>query len=285
MAAGAIVPSETEHLTFSQEEVSMTCHRKLLWCLSAAVLLAPWSATRAAEPAAVVNPADLCFGLLERMNVLLAPGAEDRLNLSAEQEEQLTKLKYEFRAKRRAALEAVCTELVRARQRVQDADDERQLDAGSMGIAIFCGFLKIRGLRDQYEVKAFDVLNADQKKQYAQYEREWRRQMAQQRAEHRDDRVHFRHVVEGQLLSPRTQQRLTLSAEQRAKLEALQRETDTKLQTILNDSQKERLEQIRHRATHGGRTVEFLPVQPLNRKPTQDVPATPQKPELELDDM
>jgi hypothetical protein len=259
--------------------------RKLLWCLSTVVLLAPWNSTRAADPAAVVNPADLCFGLLERMNVLLVPGAEDRLNLTAQQEEQLTKLKYEFRAKRREAIQGVCTELVRARQRVQEADDDRQLDAGSIGIAIFCGFLKVRGLRDHYEVKAFDVLNADQKKQYAQYEREWRRQMAQQRAEHREDRVHLRHAVEGQILSRRAQHRLTLSAEQRTKLEALQRETETKLQAILNDSQKERLEQIRHRAGQGGRTIEFVPVQPFQRKPAQDVPATPQNPELDPDEL
>jgi hypothetical protein len=107
--------------------------------------------------------------------------------------------------------------------------------------------------------------------------------MAQQRAEHREDRVHLRHAVEGQILSGRAQQRLTLSAEQREKLQALQRETETKLQTILNDAQKERLEQIRHRASQGGRTVEFLPAQPFQRKPAPDAPATPQDPELDPD--
>ena len=55
----------------------------------------------------------------------------------------------------------------------------------------------------------------------------------------------------GQVLSPRIQDMLLLSTAQKAKIEALQKEVDTKLATILTDEQKSRLKEMRDRGGDG----------------------------------
>lgn len=54
----------------------------------------------------------------------------------------------------------------------------------------------------------------------------------------------------GQVLSPRSQEMLLLSAAQKAKIEALQKEVDAKLAKILTDVQKKRLKEM---MDHGGK--------------------------------
>jgi hypothetical protein len=55
----------------------------------------------------------------------------------------------------------------------------------------------------------------------------------------------------GQVLSPRTQEMLLLTAAQKAKIEALQKEVDAKLAEILTDEQKNRLKEMRNRGSDG----------------------------------
>ena len=55
----------------------------------------------------------------------------------------------------------------------------------------------------------------------------------------------------GEILPPMFQQRLQLTAEQKAQLTALQKEVDGKLEQILNDDQKKQLKEIRERRPGG----------------------------------
>jgi Ca2+-binding EF-hand superfamily protein len=55
----------------------------------------------------------------------------------------------------------------------------------------------------------------------------------------------------GEILPPMFQQRLQLTAEQKAQLSALQKDVDGKLEQILNDDQKKQLKEIRERRPGG----------------------------------
>jgi hypothetical protein len=55
----------------------------------------------------------------------------------------------------------------------------------------------------------------------------------------------------GVILPPMLQQRLNLSTEQKAQIEALQKEVDAKLEKILNDEQRTQLKEMRERGPGG----------------------------------
>ncbi len=223
--------------------------RTLTWTLGVAVLLAPVGAARADEPAQTregqFSRMELpVFSILERMNHLLVPGAQGKLNLTAQQLDQITKLQYDFRAQRRDMLIKLADNLA-TKCREKDEDGVTRFDACQGALTVFTGLLRIRGVRDQFESKARDLLTADQKKQYAQLEDEWLRRISERRME----RMHARHSGEFRVFDTQCQEHMKLTAEQRQKLGELFKDMDSKLKTILTNEQYQELQPRRLRQT------------------------------------
>jgi Spy/CpxP family protein refolding chaperone len=236
--------------------------RGLRWSLGLAVLLLPLGAARAAEP---VKPKEEPnarqelpnFSFLERMQHLLVPGAQEQLNLTSQQLDQLKKMEYDFRSQRRDMLMKLADDLIN-KCREKDEEGEEQFDMGKGALTVFTGLLRLRGLRDGFEVKAWDLLTADQKKQYAHLQDEWLRRFSEGRGQH------VRAHGEMRVFDSRCQEHLKLTAEQRQKLEQLHKDMDSKLKTILTDEQYRQVH-MRHQRQQHIRQEGQSDAQPANR--------------------
>jgi hypothetical protein len=186
------------------------------------------------------------FAVLERMDHLLVPGAQAKLNLSEQQLDQLKKLECEFRAHRRDMLIKLADNMF-DKCRTKDANGEQNFDFCQAGFMAFTGLVRLRGVRDSFETKAYELLTAEQKKQYAQLEGEWLHRFAEHRAERREHRDHFAHMHgEWRVFDTAHQEHMKLTAEQRQKLMELRKEMNEKLKTILTDEQFKALHSEHH---------------------------------------
>lgn len=236
--------------------------RRLTWSLGVVMFLASACTVRAAEPAQpregqLSRPGLPVFSLLERMNHLLVPGAQEKLNLNAQQLDRITKLQYEFRAQRRDMLTKIADNLAN-KCCEKDAQGEEHFDLKQGAFTLFTGLLQIRGARDNFEAKARDLLTDDQKKQYLHLENEWSRRLSERRAERR-------HSGELRIFSAPSQENLNLTAEQRQKLGKLFQDTDSKLKSILTDEQYQQLQPPHQRRLEQGQPgAEQLHVSPAS---------------------
>ncbi len=243
--------------------------RRLTWSFGLIALLLPCT-SRAADPAqprgdSPARSLQPTFSLLERMQHLLVPGAQEKLDLTTEQLDQLAKLQYQFRAQRRDMLIKLADNLAN-KCWTKDDDGEDHFDTCQGALTIFTGLLRLRGAHDDFEAKAREVLTADQKKQYAHLESEWLRRLSERRAH----RVHGAPVGgEWRVFEGPCQAQLKLTAEQRQQLRQLRQATDAKMKTILTDEQ---YQQLQPRPQHRLERIHEGDDQPSDRQPIRKAP-------------
>jgi Spy/CpxP family protein refolding chaperone len=161
---------------------------------------------------------------------LVSKETQEKLNLTAEQKDKIDKLEKEFADKTKDTE----TKIREAREKaIQDKNRE--------------AFAKIREMtteaqkvRTDYEDKVKGVLNDEQKKQFEEAARAGRRPGIDAL------RVPFGRNADSQgLQSKDVQEKLGLSAEQKEKLEKLQKEFESRSQEVLTDEQKKKFEELK----------------------------------------
>lgn len=153
---------------------------------------------------------------------LLSAEAIEKLKLSAEQKEKYTKLDEEYKDKAKANGEKV-------REALKGADKDKIAEAFQNSRA------EGQKLREDYLAKVEGFLSADQKKTFEEVKAQ---------------RPGFggfggRGGAPGQVLSSGLQERLKLSEEQKKKVEELQKELDSKINSILTEEQRKQFDEIK----------------------------------------
>jgi len=154
---------------------------------------------------------------------LLSETAVEKLKLTAEQKERFGRFDEEFKEKQKAngaklreAFESKDREKMKAAFESMRADSEK--------------------LRGEYLTKVEGFLTDDQKKTFAEVKND------------RGGRPGFAGPGgpgSAQVLPPFLQERLKLTDEQKQKIEALQKEVESKVSSILTDEQRKQLEELR----------------------------------------
>jgi len=232
--------------------------RTSMWCAGLVVTLALAGPARA-DHGGAAPPKDeqRAAAPLERLLFLLPPGTTTVLNLNEQQTDQVIKLEYEFRAKRRGMMLALATQIasafradapVREGAQPQGAQPQAQSepDVAQLALAAFTGVLKMRELRDTYEVKVLEVLNAEQKKQFVELKRAPFAERMERREARREARIEHRAgyapAHDHLQFSDDQKTKLNLTEEQKAKMADLHREMKEKFLNILTEEQKRQIE-------------------------------------------
>lgn len=152
---------------------------------------------------------------------LLTAEAVEKLKLSADQKEKYTKIDDEYKDKAKANGEKL-------REAFQSKDKDKIADALQS--------LRTDGekLRTDYLAKVEGLLSADQKKTFEEV-----------KAQRPGIGGFGRGGTPGQALSTGLQERLKLSEEQKKKVEELQKELDSKINSILTEEQRKQLDEIK----------------------------------------
>jgi hypothetical protein len=153
---------------------------------------------------------------------LLSADAIEKLKLSAEQKEKYTKIDDEYKDKAKANGEKV-------REALKGADKDKIAEAFQNSRT------EGQKLREDYLAKVEGLLSADQKKTFEEVKAQ---------------RPGFggfggRGGAPGQVLSSGVQERLKLSEEQKKKVEELQKELDSKINSILTEEQRKQYDEIK----------------------------------------
>lgn len=179
---------------------------------------------------------------------LLSADAVEKLKLTADQKDKFDKIAAEFADKAKAS-----GEKIREAFQSQDKDKIREAVQGLRTDA--------EKLRTDYLGKVEALLTADQKKVLDE--------VKNQRGGFGGPGGAFggRGGAPGQVLSPGLQDRLNLSAEQKKKVEDLQKEIDNKINSILTEDQRKQLDELKK---GGGRPGGANPGQANPRPKTKD---------------
>lgn len=170
-----------------------------------------------------------------------SPEVLEKLNLSDEQKEKLQKLRQELHEKRKAAENKSKEEKARLKEAMekarQDNDSETVQRLQKEMDKLQEGMKKSHG---DMENLLSGVLNDEQKKKLEEMKKSRKpgEQPGGKGPGHRDLRG-------GMLMHPQMQERLNLSDEQKQKIKQLQQELESKLQGVLTDEQKKKLEDMK----------------------------------------
>ncbi|MBY0528129.1 MAG: Spy/CpxP family protein refolding chaperone [Gemmataceae bacterium] len=180
---------------------------------------------------------------------LLSAEAMEKLKLSSEQKEKITKLVKDFEDKSKDLTGKIREDLQKA---IQDKDKD----------AIKSAAEKMRDVREQagklrteFEGKLTGLLTDEQKKKFEEIKKE----QPQPRPFGGKPQPGNR-PGPGQLLPPELQDELKLTSEQKEKIAKLQKELEGKLNDVLTDEQKKKLEELKK----GGRPLGKRPAKTAN---------------------
>jgi Spy/CpxP family protein refolding chaperone len=163
---------------------------------------------------------------------LVAPEVLDKLKLSDEQKDKVTKLDKEFQEKDKAAFGSLRDTV---RKAAEDKDREAMKKAFEQ---LRDNRDKATKLREEYEGKVAALLTADQKKTFDDAKSE-RRQSFGQAPGRRPETP----SASGTSVLPQLE-RLNLSDEQKDKIAKLRKELESKIKDVLTDEQKKKLEDL-----------------------------------------
>lgn len=190
---------------------------------------------------------------------LLTAAAINDLKLSDEQRDKYAKIESDFKDKVKAAQEKQRTDLagVNERAKVREAVEAFQAATAKA--------------REDRLAKVESLLNADQKKQFAQI----KLQPVQPGGGVRPLPIQIGGAGINPLVPVPVQNRLQLTDEQKKQLEAIQKEAEAKIMKLLTDEQKKTLEQMKK-----GPLIRPNPIQPVPpiqiRPPVRNIdPALP----------
>jgi Spy/CpxP family protein refolding chaperone len=174
---------------------------------------------------------------------LLPSGAADKLKLTNEQKDKVAKLDKEYQEKRKETFAKAREAMEKARK---DEDREAMRKAFTqMREAFEAG----RKVRDEYLAKVEGLLTADQKKDFEDIKKErsgrFGRPGGDRPGRPGGDRPGRPGGEPGTGLSPRIQEELKLTQEQKDKIAKLQKDLDAKIQDVLTDEQKKKLEELK----------------------------------------
>jgi Spy/CpxP family protein refolding chaperone len=208
-------------------------------------------------------------GLLARVLNLVPPAIARELNLTAEQRTQIEALEQQFKQKRQATL---MNTIIKVTVIVKSLDDEENAEPApvlAISHEITGCLLTMRRTRFELEKKVLTLLDDRQRAEFVELKNRGRR-------DDRDvGRDRGRDADDG-LFSPRIQERLNLTAEQKQKLMQLHRDWEAKLQSILTAEQKERLDGLRRGRIIRGQSPDDGSVE--RRPRTPDRPPRPKEP-------
>jgi len=233
----------------------MTPLRRFAWCLVLATVAVPVhlaSADEGKQGAKEQAPAQkqghsALGNLVDRWNYILCPDILSKLDLKKEQCDQLCKLNYEFRAKRREFLAKMAGEMSNAFQTSVKEEDQAEEESCvcQLGVSFAASVAGLRAMRDSYELKALDLLTADQRSQYHKLHRE---QVLAQRQE-RQDRQHENQakvrLENHRVRASHFMDQLNLTDAQKEKAMQLHKEFEGKFENLLTDEQKQKLGQFK----------------------------------------
>ena len=228
---------------------------RFVWCAGTILVLGFAVVTAADEPKVRAKQVQRkkveAQPLQSRLGVgdLLSAKAIEKLNLDKDQKEKFDKINQEYGEKRKEAM-------TKLRDFAKDRDREKLKEA----------LESQKNLRGDYLAKVEKILTDTQKKTFEEVRRE--------------SPIPVRPIgalpgaaggaVPGQILPPQAQERLKLTDEQKKKLDALQKEIDTKLQNLLTEEQKKILEQMKQQTpTRRPGVLQPAPGQPKLRKPAR----------------
>jgi Spy/CpxP family protein refolding chaperone len=182
---------------------------------------------------------------------LLPRGIVEKLNLSAEQKDKIAKIEKEFADKSKESVSQI-----RAKMEKAKADKDRAaMQKAQAELA------EVQKLRAAFETQVRELLTEEQRASFA-------RAAGSQRPG----------AAGSSLIPLAIQQRLGLSDEQQQKLQALQKEFESKALQVLTDEQRQRFEEFksrtrqprpRQRSTEQPRTSRNKAVRPANKSSTR----------------
>lgn len=176
------------------------------------------------------------FGRFGGNQALFAPGAVDKLKLSTEQKDKVEKLVKEFEEKAKDAT-------AKAREAMQKAIQDQNRDAIKTAVTEMRE--KAEKVRDDYLGKVGAVLTDEQKKTLEEIKKE-RPQAPQFQPFNRPGQGGQGGARgTGAVLPAELQEQLKLSTEQKEKIAKLQKEIEGKINEVLNEEQKKKLEELK----------------------------------------
>lgn len=173
---------------------------------------------------------------------LVSKEAQEKLNLTAEQKEKIEKIEKEFADKNKDSQEKIREAAQKARQ-----DQDRT--------ALQKVMETVQKQRGEFEDKVKAVLNDEQKKKFEEAKATGRRPGVIQPGQVRP----IGRAGDQSLQSRDVQEKLNLTAEQKTKLEQLQKELEAKSLQVLTEQQKKQFEELKKQ-----------PARPSIRRPGTD---------------
>lgn len=204
-------------------------------------------------------------GLVARVMNLVPPALARELKLTPEQKKQIEGLEQQFNQKRQAALLNTLMKVTAIVKGLADEENGEPAPVLAISHEITGCLLHMRRTRTELEKQVLAALDERQRTEFAELKK--RRP--------RDDRDRGRDAEAGPLFSPRAQERLNLTAEQRQKLMELRREWEAKVRSVLTQDQQRRLDGTRTGRVIRGQDPDDGSVERRRRNPDRN-PRPPQ---------
>jgi Spy/CpxP family protein refolding chaperone len=215
-------------------------NRLCCWLLPLAFALAAQSVRAQDKPKPPDRPPGPGSGPFPAMRPLLTPGTADKLGLNAKQKEEIDKLQKELGDKQREAF----TKLREAYEKaMKDGNKEALSKVQEQAKEMMQAMQK---QHQEAEAKLKDILNEEQQKKYEQLKKAAPFGFPGGPPGGGFPMGSYR-MFPGQVLPPPVQDMLKLTAEQKEKINRIQKEAEDKIMEVLTEDQKKRIEDLKKR--------------------------------------